>query len=114
MYFTNFGYSWTRRFVNCFYCLIVSAEYTAIRDSFMRSAQGYLIVYDITNKITFEEVNECVEHVLKVRDCERFPIVIVGNKCDLENERKVNINSAQMYITNYSHVPHCETSAKNR
>eukprot|EP01095_Lingulamoeba_sp_RSL-Kostka_P008833 TRINITY_DN2_c1_g1_i1.p1 TRINITY_DN2_c1_g1~~TRINITY_DN2_c1_g1_i1.p1 ORF type:complete len:184 (+),score=46.70 TRINITY_DN2_c1_g1_i1:89-640(+) len=56
---------------------------------FMRSGDGFLIVYSITSRNSFDEVMPIVEEILKTKDVDKYPIVIVGNKCDIEEEREV-------------------------
>ena len=50
----------------------------------MRSGQGFLCVYSITNHGSFEEIAAFREQILRVKDADRVPMVIVGNKCDLD------------------------------
>jgi GTPase KRas protein len=81
----------------------------------MRTCQGFLIVYAITDRESFAEVDEFVQQILRVKDCDHVPIVIVGNKCDLESERDVKRSSVEMYATKQLwKVPHLEASAKLR
>ena len=65
-------------------------EYSAMRDQYMRSGQGFLCVYSITNRGSFEEISSFREQILRVKDADRVPMVIVGNKADLEAERQVS------------------------
>lgn len=89
-------------------------EYQALRYQNIRNADGFLIVYSITSRTSFQEVGEFIEQIIRVKDCDKVPMVIVENKCDLENERSVRRNSVHMYLTNeLLGVPHFETSAKN-
>ena len=55
----------------------------------MRSGQGFLCVYSITSHTSFEEIRAFREQILRVKDADRVPMVVVGNKCDLQAERKV-------------------------
>ncbi|KAK6903584.1 hypothetical protein I203_107089 [Kwoniella mangroviensis CBS 8507] len=43
-------------------------EYTALRDQWIRDGEGFLIVYSITSRATFERIERIVERVLRVKD----------------------------------------------
>ncbi|EFC42259.1 ras family small GTPase [Naegleria gruberi] len=88
-------------------------EYKALRDSYMRTADGFLMVYSVIDRKTFEEVNEFYEQILRVKDCDKAPMVLVGNKCDLESERVIRIDEAKVYSKQLG-IPMIETSAKQR
>ncbi|PRP88439.1 hypothetical protein PROFUN_03156 [Planoprotostelium fungivorum] len=64
-------------------------EYTSMRDSYVRSARGFLLVYSLTDRGTFKEVTKLQERIMRTKDVDSVPIVLVGNKCDLEAERSV-------------------------
>ena len=65
-------------------------EYSAMREQYMRTGEGFLLVYSINNRQSFEEIKTFQQQILRVKDKDYFPIIVVGNKCDLENERKVS------------------------
>lgn len=60
-----------------------------MREQYMRTGEGFLCVYAITTQSSFDEVNIFHQQILRVKDKDNFPIIIVGNKCDLEMERKI-------------------------
>ncbi len=51
-----------------------------MRDQYMRTAQGFLIVYSVTSPSSFHEVSQFRDQILRVKDADNVPIVIVGNK----------------------------------
>lgn len=61
-----------------------------MREQYMRSGEGFLLVYSITHRPSFDEVMQFQQQILRVKDLDRFPMVLVGNKCDLEGERQVS------------------------
>lgn len=65
-------------------------EYSAMREQYMRTGEGFLLVYSITSKQSFEEIVTFQQQILRVKDKDYFPIILVGNKCDLEKEREVS------------------------
>jgi len=69
-------------------------RYRAITSSYYKGSHGCFIVYDITNEASFENVEKWYEHVQKEAGKD-ISIILVGNKCDLENERKVSKEKGQ-------------------
>jgi small GTP-binding protein len=55
----------------------------------MRSGEGFIIVYSITSRQSFEEAKEKYQKLLLNQDKDHVPVVLCGNKCDLESERQV-------------------------
>ena len=91
-------------------------EFYALRDQYMRSGDGYIIVFSITSVTSFLEVNAIKEQlniVLDVDDNTLIPIILVGNKCDLEEYRQVQSSDAQRLAEEWK-VKYFETSAKNK
>eukprot|EP01084_Bolivina_argentea_P070851 128833_1 len=88
-------------------------EFKSMRDQWIRDGHGFLLVYAINSAHTFQEINKLREHIFQSKDCESAPIVIAGNKCDLEEERQVSTAEAQQ-LADYWDVPFFETSAKNK
>merc|ERR1712083_550419 len=64
-------------------------QFTAMRDLYMKNGQGFVLVYSITAQSTFNDLYEIRDQILRVKDSEDVPIILVGNKCDLEEEREV-------------------------
>lgn len=65
-------------------------EYSAMREQYMRTGEGFLLVYSIQSRQSFQEIETFQQQILRVKDKDYFPIIVVGNKCDLENERQVS------------------------
>ena len=65
-------------------------EYSAMREQYMRTGEGFLLVYSITSRQSFEEIMTFQQQILRVKDKDYFPIIIVGNKGDLDAERQVS------------------------
>ncbi|KAJ3413971.1 Ras GTPase [Chytridiales sp. JEL 0842] len=70
-------------------------EYSAMREQYMRSGEGFLLVYSITSRSSFEEIFQFHQQILRVKDRDWFPVVLVGNKADLEPERAVGVNEGR-------------------
>ncbi|EEB08307.1 GTPase Ras1 [Schizosaccharomyces japonicus yFS275] len=88
-------------------------EYSAMREQYMRTGEGFLLVFNITSRSSFEEINNFYQQILRVKDKDKYPVVLVGNKCDLEDSREVSREEGEQM----AHMMGCtyvETSAKFR
>ena len=60
------------------------------------NAHGFILVYSIDNKESFEKIKKIFEFIKK-NNCHKLPIVLVGNKSDMENNRKVAKQEAEEF-----------------
>jgi len=88
-------------------------EYIAMREQYVKSGEGFLLVYSITSRNSFEEISPLHQQILRVKDQDSWPMVIVGNKCDLEYERQVGMNEGRDLAKHFG-CKFLETSAKDR
>ncbi|TPX18933.1 uncharacterized protein E0L32_011411 [Thyridium curvatum] len=88
-------------------------EYSAMREQYMRTGEGFLLVYSITSRQSFEEITTFQQQILRVKDKDYFPMVVVGNKCDLESEREVTRAEGEQLAKSFG-CKFIETSAKSR
>jgi len=88
-------------------------EYSAMREQYMRKGEGFLLVYSITSRQSFEEIMTFQQQILRVKDKDYFPIIVVGNKCDLEAERVVSKEEGAQLARSFG-CKFIETSAKSR
>ena len=90
-------------------------EYSAMREQYMRTGEGFLLVYSITSRSSFEEIVSFYKQILRVKDKDSFPVVLVGNKCDLgETERAVSLEEGRSLARQFGNCKFLETSAKQR
>ena len=82
-----------------------------IISSYYRGAQGIMLVYDITDLDSFQNLNSWLIEIEKNASKNVFKI-LVGNKCDMENERKVTVEQGKDFATQYG-MKFFETSAKD-
>jgi small GTP-binding protein len=87
-------------------------QFTAMRDLYMKNGQGFVLAYSITAQSTFNDLHEIREQILKVKDTEDVPIILVGNKCDLEEEREVGRDQGALLARSWGNCSFLETSAK--
>ena len=74
-------------------------EYAAMREQYMRTGEGFLLVYSITSRQSFEEILTFQQQILRVKDRDYIPIIIVGNKSDLDQERQVSTQGTISFRT---------------
>ena len=63
-------------------------RYKAMTSAYFKGAKGAFIVYDITSKSSFESVDRWLND-LRVSADKNLTVIIIGNKCDLEQQRDV-------------------------
>ena len=62
---------------------------SAMREQYMRTGEGFLLVYSITDRLSFGEMDDFFQQIQRVKDRDSVPLVLVGNKVDLSHEREV-------------------------
>jgi len=87
-------------------------EYSAMRDQYIRTGDGFLIVYDVTKKSSLDDVKEFLLAISRAKDENAFPLVIAGNKIDLDNEREVSKEEGETFSKTVG-AQFYETSAKD-
>ena len=65
-------------------------RYKSLPASYFRNIQGILLMYDITEKKSFDHVNVWLNMIKDFQGGKTVPIVLLGNKIDLKNERKIS------------------------
>ncbi|XP_021345848.1 GTPase HRas [Mizuhopecten yessoensis] len=88
-------------------------EYSAMRDQYMRTGEGFLCVFAVNNLKSFEDINTYKEQIKRVKDAEEVPMVLVGNKMDLQEQHMVEDKDAKALANTYN-IPYVRTSAKTR
>ncbi|GAA5798587.1 Ras-like protein 3 [Helicostylum pulchrum] len=88
-------------------------EYSAMREQYMRNGEGFVLVYSITSIRSFEQVQKLYEQIARVKDLDSFPVILIGNKCDIEHDRQVSMQDGKA-LAKYYGCQFLETSAKQR
>eukprot|EP01121_Diplochlamys_sp_Union-15-3_P011617 TRINITY_DN3383_c0_g2_i1.p1 TRINITY_DN3383_c0_g2~~TRINITY_DN3383_c0_g2_i1.p1 ORF type:complete len:210 (-),score=40.57 TRINITY_DN3383_c0_g2_i1:26-616(-) len=88
-------------------------DFSAVRDQYMRTGDGFLCVYSITLQSSFDEAQNLHEHILRVKDLDGVPFVLIGNKCDLESDRAIPTERGKK-LSEDLHCKFMEASAKTR
>jgi small GTP-binding protein len=84
-----------------------------MRDLYMKNGQGFVLVYSIVADSTFNEIPALRDQILRVKDVDQVPMVLVGNKCDLHEQRVVPTKQGEELAKKWSCV-FLEASARTR
>ncbi|KAK8888870.1 hypothetical protein M9Y10_033610 [Tritrichomonas musculus] len=85
-------------------------DFAPMRTSYMRQGKGFIIVYAIDDRASFEEVEVFHRDLTRVKGANNVPVVICGNKCDLEDKRVVSKAEGEE-LANRLNATFFETSA---
>jgi len=88
-------------------------EFSAMREQYMRSGEGFLLVFSLTDRNSYEEIYKFHKQILRVKDRDEFPMMLVANKCDLEHHRVISQSEVQQ-LGQQLKIPYLECSAKLR
>ncbi|KAK6759148.1 hypothetical protein RB195_016392 [Necator americanus] len=86
-------------------------RFRTITSSYYRGAHGIIVVYDITDQESFNNVKQWLQEIDRYA-CENVNKLLVGNKCDLTAKRAVETQAAKDYADQLG-IPFLETSAKS-
>jgi len=79
----------------------------------MKTGQGFLLVFSITSQSSFYELAELREQIRRIKEDDNVPMVLIGNKSDLEDDRAIPRPRA-FAISREWNMPYFETSARRR
>ena len=86
-------------------------RFRTITSSYYRGAHGIIVVYDVTDPESFNNVKQWL-HEIDRYACENVNKLLVGNKSDLESKRAVQTEQAKEFADSLG-IEFLETSAKN-
>ena len=84
-------------------------KYKSITNAYYKGAKGAFVVYDITNKNSFDNADNWLNNLRASAD-KKCSIILIGNKSDLENKREVSLEQGEEKAKN-SEIAFMETSA---
>ena len=85
-------------------------RYNSLNLTFLRKADGVILVYDITSQESFRKIDFWIQE-LHNKSRESKVLMLVGNKTDLDNEREVSFQQGEKKANEIG-CPFMETSAK--
>jgi len=86
-------------------------RFRTITSSYYRGAHGIIVVYDVTDQVSFNNVKQWLQEIDRYA-CENVNKLLVGNKCDLTTKKVVDFQNAKEFADSLG-IPFLETSAKN-
>ncbi|KAF5290222.1 hypothetical protein FQA39_LY14776 [Lamprigera yunnana] len=87
-------------------------EFSAMREQYMRKGDGFLLVYSVTDKNSYENIVNFHTQLLRVKDRDVYPMLLVANKVDLVHLRKITEEQGRE-LAHKLGLPYIETSAKD-
>jgi len=85
-------------------------RFRTITSSYYRGAHGIIVVYDVTDQESFNNVKQWLNEIERYA-CEKVNKLLVGNKCDLVSKKAVSYEVAKAFADKLD-IPFLETSAK--
>jgi len=87
-------------------------EYSALRDQYMKTGQGFVLVYSVTSVTSFEATSRLRVSILRIKEeYPDIPVILVANKCDLDYDRTITPQQGKSQADKFG-VPFMEVSAK--
>jgi len=86
-------------------------QFTAMRDLYIRTGDGFILVYSIVASSTFHALPEIRDQINRVKETDDTPAILVGNKCDLENLRVISKEEGKQLAAKWKNCLFCEASA---
>jgi Ras-related protein Rab-1A len=87
-------------------------RFRAITKSYYHGSHGIVIVYDITDRKSFEKIADWFTQIQQSEPNEDSCKILIGNKSDLNDKREVSVEEGETLAREYN-VPFMETSAKD-
>ncbi|KAF9111588.1 Ras GTPase ras2 [Mortierella sp. AM989] len=69
--------------------IVIAQEYKALRRQWIRDGEGFLLVYSIAARQSFEAIQRYHDEILSIKRTEDIPIMLVGSNCERLTEREV-------------------------
>ncbi|XP_052098485.1 GTP-binding protein Rit1-like [Mytilus californianus] len=88
-------------------------EFNTMREQYMRKGEGFILCYSITDRRSYDEMLTYKKLINQVRCRDDIPVILVGNKCDLHEKRKVTPDEG-IALSHQFKCPFYETSAVTR
>ena len=88
-------------------------RYKALTQNYFRNAEGVLLTFDVTNTDSFNNLKDWIGSIKTNMESKNIflPLIIVGNKIDMEDAREINKEDAEKFVSD-NNYKYFETSAK--
>ena len=88
-------------------------DYSALRSTWMRERDGFLLVYSVCDRGTFDALHSFYEQLSAMHEEHMPPVVLIGNKADMANKRQVKATEGKRLAEGWNNCAFLETSAKS-
>ena len=89
------------------------SEFIAMRDQYMRRGHGFVLIYSVTSRHSFDMLYMMRDQILRAKGDNPTNIIVIGNKCDLVKERQVSTEEGEE-IAQIFNCTFYESSSKDR
>lgn len=86
-------------------------EYIVMQELWIKDGHGFILVFAVNYQESLKELRSIYQKIQNVKKFQKFPIMLVGNKIDLEDQRKVSSEEAMAFAKEFG-CTYIETSAK--
>ncbi len=76
-------------------------RFRSISVNSIRMSDGVILIYDITNELSYENINEWMDNIYEIKGKD-FPVILIGNKCDKDQERVVPKEKGEQLAEKYN------------
>ena len=87
-------------------------QFASMRQLYITNGQAFALVYAVDDRASFEEVKEIYQQITETKSPQKLSVVLIGNKCDLDDRREVETWEAEEAAKEMCNAPFLETSAK--
>jgi len=88
-------------------------QFTAMRDMYVKNGHGFVLAYSIIAQSTFNDIPDLHQLIVRVKDTDKVPMVLVGNKCDLTDQRVITTEQGDALSQKF-HCRFIEASAMTK
>jgi GTPase KRas protein len=86
-------------------------EFKPMREQYIRTGEGFLLVFSLTDRHSLEECCKLHRDILRIKDSDHVPMLLVGNKFDI---RQMDLDIQARNVAIAMRIPYFETSARTR
>ena len=76
-------------------------RFRSISVNSIRMSDGVILIYDITNEFSYENIYGWMDNIYQVKGKD-FPVILIGNKCDKDEERVVSKEKGEEMAKKYN------------
>ena len=87
-------------------------KFKSVSVQYIKNCIGILLVYSIDERNSLNNLENWIKDIKDKTNYEKVPLILIGNKCDLEDERKVSKEEGEKFALKYN-IKFFECSAKN-